>query len=179
MEDYTSYAATCNVVKPAGKRTSQVPDDQVGRGGLGEIKSLPQNITSRVITLSAKDERGVKAMAEHLKDYITAAGIRKKPKILDDLAYTLGQCRTRFPWTVSLQAESVAEVAHSLDPKSIRPLKSSDVPRLGFGELSTPVLHTSTTQLPADSRQFLQVRVLSGGEWAASLLRATQSSKHP
>ncbi|KAI0912850.1 hypothetical protein F4823DRAFT_632847 [Ustulina deusta] len=132
MEDYTSYAATCNVVKPAGKRTSQVPDDQVGRGGLGEIKSLPQNITSRVITLSAKDERGVKAMAEHLKDYITAAGIRKKPKILDDLAYTLGQCRTRFPWTVSLQAESVAEVAHSLDPKSIRPLKSSDVPRLGF-----------------------------------------------
>ncbi|KAI2642646.1 hypothetical protein GGS21DRAFT_184157 [Xylaria nigripes] len=132
IEDYESYLVATNIATPNGTSPSHVLDDQAGRCGSREIHKPSRNSMSRVITLSAKDERGVRAMAENLKDYLAAPKTRNHHALLDDLAYTLGQCRTRFPWTTSVRAESVDGLVSALDSKRLKPLKNVGVPRLGF-----------------------------------------------
>ena len=125
------------------------------------------NHRSRVVSLSAKDERAAKVMMENLKRYLTTRGEENEGRTLDNLAYTLGQCRTRFPWVASLAVESVSDLVCALDTQA-RPSKNSEVSRLGFGDyllFSThciPYIHT------ANGRQYSRARGPSGGAWAGS-----------
>jgi acyl transferase domain-containing protein len=83
----------------------------------------------KLILLSARDEKTVKNMAGNLAEYLKQA----TDTPFDALAYTLGQRRTRFPWTLAVSAQSVPELVEVLAAGEVKPVQASSVvPRLGF-----------------------------------------------
>ncbi|SPO04422.1 related to type I polyketide synthase [Cephalotrichum gorgonifer] len=82
-----------------------------------------------VFPISAKDEASANAMIANLATYLQTKG----PEGVDlkSLAYTLGQKRTKFPWTVSYQASTAEELLNDVTSAS-RPTFSRRVPRIGF-----------------------------------------------
>jgi acyl transferase domain-containing protein/ubiquinone/menaquinone biosynthesis C-methylase UbiE len=92
-------------------------------------------LQSRLFILSAKDERACRAMASNLKDYLHRLDLdgEEEDRFLDNLAYTLGQRRSRFPWVSTYAAGSVSELIAALDNERLKPSRrGSDRPRLGF-----------------------------------------------
>ncbi|KAL2822603.1 hypothetical protein BJX63DRAFT_441226 [Aspergillus granulosus] len=81
----------------------------------------------KVFILSAKDEGATKRMKarllEHIKDNRTS---------LPDLSYTLGQRRSRFPYTIAFSAASHSELSTILSDLTLDPVYAAGVPRLGF-----------------------------------------------
>lgn len=91
-------------------------------------------LRSRVLVLSAKDERGVRAMAANLAGHLRQAGpsIGDECEFLDNLAYTLGQRRSRFPWVAAITGDSIENVVKNLESSKFKPAKAGSRPRLGF-----------------------------------------------
>ncbi|RJE27111.1 polyketide synthase [Aspergillus sclerotialis] len=90
---------------------------------------------SRVFVLSAKDERATRAMVQQLQQYVSE--VRQNPELnsdglLDQLAFTLGQRRSRFAWNVSCSADSLPLLQSTLDSNQLSPRRSSRAPRLGM-----------------------------------------------
>jgi acyl transferase domain-containing protein/NADPH:quinone reductase-like Zn-dependent oxidoreductase/ubiquinone/menaquinone biosynthesis C-methylase UbiE len=83
-----------------------------------------------VFSISAKDEVAAKTIASNLRDYLQSTS--EEEINLKSLAYTLGQKRSRFPWTTGFQASTVAELIDGLKLEDPKPAFSSEVPRLGF-----------------------------------------------
>lgn len=86
----------------------------------------------KLFTLSANDEGAVRRMASQLSVYI-----EKHPDIFDkrpirDMAYTLGERRTHFPWRVSITASSCNDLANSLKGAEVVPGRAFKLPRLAF-----------------------------------------------
>lgn len=150
MEDYQSFLVSSGRVSPGEypSKTPRVPShvpvkllpsgfqqgDQKGYHVAHLNGDSPScNHRSRVVSLSAKDERAAKMMVENLKRYLITRGEENEGRTLDNLTYTLGQCRTRFPWVASLAVESISGLVSALDTQA-RPSKSSGVSRLGFGD---------------------------------------------
>jgi acyl transferase domain-containing protein len=118
MEDYQSYLKT-------QKSTGQAL-----------LTNGVQNSTeprSRLFALSGKDEAAVKNVAEKLKVHLEqqTPSIVDEEKYLDDLAYTLGQRRTKLPWVTAHAAKSVSELVDSLT-KKVAPTKTTDPKKVGF-----------------------------------------------
>ncbi|KAJ5297715.1 hypothetical protein N7508_007964 [Penicillium antarcticum] len=92
----------------------------------------------RLFVLSAKDKYTVETMRDHLFDHLTTLNTRNPEHELDRLAFTLGEKRSRFPWTLACAATSLEALVASLDKTkppsqpSLAPARSSRVPRLGF-----------------------------------------------
>lgn len=85
----------------------------------------------RIFTLSAKDELSARASARNLKSYLLGVpGNREREKLLDNLAYTLSERRTKFTWASALSVGSFDDLISALD--HIKPRRSSKRPRLGF-----------------------------------------------
>lgn len=64
-----------------------------------------------------------------------AAHLREKQVTLPspiDLAFTLADRKSRFPWTVAVRASNLAELADKLADPDRRSVRSTKVPRLGF-----------------------------------------------
>ncbi|KAL4798426.1 hypothetical protein BDV19DRAFT_386313 [Aspergillus venezuelensis] len=103
-----------------------VPSPCVGLDPLGR---------SRVFTWSAKDQKTVEAMTSRLQEYLTegAGAYGDSDALLDRLAYTLSDRRTRFPWSMTCSASSreslVEALSNKTKPARRRPAKA---PRLGF-----------------------------------------------
>ena len=92
-------------------------------------------LRSRLFILSAKDEYTCRAMASNLKDYLQSVNLEseEEDRFLDNLAYTLGQRRSRFPWISTYVAGSVPELIAALDNEKLKPSRDgSHQPRLGF-----------------------------------------------
>lgn len=54
-------------------------------------------------------------------------------KAFQNLAYTLAERRTRFPWTITVSAADVSELMTSLEEVSTRSIQNTGLPpRLGF-----------------------------------------------
>ncbi|KAF3760416.1 hypothetical protein M406DRAFT_86125 [Cryphonectria parasitica EP155] len=88
----------------------------------------------RLFVLSARDEAATKRMATNLCEYLTKTTNNKNDvSWFNDLAYTLGQRRSRFGWTLTATAESKQELVQALSDTSPGPLQASNsAPRLGF-----------------------------------------------
>lgn len=87
----------------------------------------------QIFTLSAKDEGSAKTMVANLKSYLEKPRDEPESEFLDNLAYTLGQRRSRFPWVSSVAARSVKELVTALGTSDAKPTRSSgNPPRLGF-----------------------------------------------
>lgn len=87
---------------------------------------------SRVFVLSAKDEIAARSMASNLKTYLRGLEDSGQDTMLGNLAYTLGQRRSTFPWIVATPAESKNSLIDALENSAFKPTRSLDQPRLGF-----------------------------------------------
>lgn len=96
----------------------------------GQLAAGPEQ---RVFVISGKDsfssEKMTQNLAAHLRQKIADGG---EPS-LDDLAYTLAERRSRFPWLVTARASSITELAERLEKPGLKASQaSSKAPRLGF-----------------------------------------------
>lgn len=53
-------------------------------------------------------------------------------KLLWELAYTLGQRRSTFAWSIAITARTKKDLIEALEPANATPVKSDGKPRLGF-----------------------------------------------
>lgn len=86
----------------------------------------------KLFSLSAKDSGAAQAMKLNLRDYLGQAQKKEKIVNLEDLAYTLGQRRSVFPWTVAVTAQNIPDLIEALDDSHLKPIYSAEVPRIGF-----------------------------------------------
>lgn len=80
--------------------------------------------------LSAKDEHAAKAMVSNLRDHLIDAS--DSLSYQNDLAYTLGERRSAFPWVAATSASSLSELVRLIDAGKMKPRRRNDTPRLGF-----------------------------------------------
>lgn len=88
---------------------------------------------SRVYILSSKDSTVTQMSSKRLAAYIRqwpASGVPFSPA---DLAYTLAERRSRFPWAVAVRARSLAQLAERLDEPKLKATRGRrTIPRIGF-----------------------------------------------
>ncbi|KAK6347978.1 hypothetical protein TWF718_005798 [Orbilia javanica] len=83
-----------------------------------------------LLTLTAKEEKGIQASARQVAQYLRTAGSSEN---MPDLAYTLNEKWSKMPWRTTVSARSVEELCQKLeDPTLQATQKSAKVPRLGF-----------------------------------------------
>ncbi|KAG0646234.1 Highly reducing polyketide synthase [Hyphodiscus hymeniophilus] len=87
---------------------------------------------SRVFVLSAKDDQVTRTMAQNLKAYLKSTKIEDEESFLDNLAYTLGQRRSLFPWIVTQPASSVPALITALESDKLVPIRANGKPKIGF-----------------------------------------------
>ncbi|KAE8852240.1 hypothetical protein HRS9122_02527 [Pyrenophora teres f. teres] len=92
--------------------------------------STMTGVASKVYVLSAKDEHAAKAMVSNLRDYLV--DISDNAAYEQDLAYTLGQRRSNFPWVAATAASSISDLVRQIDAGRMKPRRRNDVPRIGF-----------------------------------------------
>lgn len=101
-------------------------------------RSLPalngwhEHVPSRVLVLSGKDENAATEMAANLKRHLQSLDAIDETKILDDLAFTLGQRKSIFPWRAAAPVSSVAQLSTALEGPLFRPKKAAQHRSIGF-----------------------------------------------
>ncbi|EEP78083.1 hypothetical protein UREG_02932 [Uncinocarpus reesii 1704] len=90
----------------------------------------------RVFLLSAADKEGVGRVATELNKYLSRQDLplQDSEGLLDDLAYTLSEKRSRLRWKTCLLANSISELRdHLASENSLsKRINARNVPRLGF-----------------------------------------------
>lgn len=71
-------------------------------------------------------------MIVELCAYLKSAQEHDNQITAQDLAYTLGQRRSNFPWVAATPARSLIELIEALDNTKLKPSHTSGIPRLGF-----------------------------------------------
>jgi acyl transferase domain-containing protein len=86
---------------------------------------------TKLFLLSARDKVAVTKIAADLREHLgQRSGLESS---LGDLAYTLCERRTRFPWTWSAVAANAEELTAALADTAILPVQNhGTAPRLGF-----------------------------------------------
>lgn len=94
-------------------------------------RAMCQPHTPKLFLLSAHDEKTLRRMAADLTSHLDQY---EEMISLSDLAYTLGQRRTKFDWSLAASARSISRLSLSLSDETIRPVQASggSQPRLGF-----------------------------------------------
>lgn len=85
--------------------------------------------TSKVYVVSAKDSTGASQMNKNLASYLRSQPSLPAPI---DLAFTLSERKSRFPWITAVRAGNLTELADKLADPDRAPVRSTKVPRLGF-----------------------------------------------
>ena len=85
----------------------------------------------RIFKLSGKDEGTTKKMISQLREHLMSSEEDEK-KLLWELAYTLGQRRSTFAWSIAITARTKKDLIEALEPANATPVKSDGKPRLGF-----------------------------------------------
>ena len=92
-----------------------------------------EHVTSRLVVLSAKEEQAALNMAKNLKTHLEGLDIANHEKYFDSLVYTLGQKRTRLPWTSAFPVSNVTDLVKMLDGPRMKPRRAAPAtPKIGF-----------------------------------------------
>ncbi|KAL3429943.1 hypothetical protein BDV09DRAFT_200122 [Aspergillus tetrazonus] len=86
----------------------------------------------RVFVLSAKDETGTHKMMAHLAQYLRQANVEKDEELMKNLAFTLGQRRSRFQWTAVYPAVDSDSLVQALERNQFLVGRASQTPRIGM-----------------------------------------------
>lgn len=94
----------------------------------GEVTG--QDEAPKLFVLSARDESTVIKMGSNLREHLDGrANVAFK-----DLAFTLGQRRSRFPWSLAMSSPSLECLMSSISEQAFKPVQAlGRHPRLGFG----------------------------------------------
>lgn len=87
---------------------------------------------SRVFVVSAKDEITARSITSNLKTHLRDLKDLDQHTMLDNLAYTLGQRRSIFPWIVATPAESKNALIDAFEDSASKLTRSLNHPRLGL-----------------------------------------------
>lgn len=118
--------------------------------------------------LSARDEGTAKSMITNLKQYLSSQEERDQAVLTNNLAYTLCQRRTNFPWVVATTAQDLSGLIENLEAKTLTPTYAAKMPRLGF------VFNGQGAQWHAMGRELISVYPV----FQASLKEADQCIKY-
>jgi acyl transferase domain-containing protein len=142
--------ADITIHKSGTQEDAHSPDEARITNGLSNgVKNMPNGVThdqtsdpssrmsppaGRVFIFSSFDEGGIKRTAEVFTKYLSAKVLKDENKYLNDLAYTLSQKRTVFPWKGFVVAASLQELLKRLPevPRTARHARKSNVPKVGF-----------------------------------------------
>jgi acyl transferase domain-containing protein/NADPH:quinone reductase-like Zn-dependent oxidoreductase len=69
-------------------------------------------------------------MVANLRDHL--CNVNDSLSYQNDLAYTLGERRSAFPWVAATSASSISELVRLIDAGRMKPKRRGDPPRLGF-----------------------------------------------
>lgn len=87
-------------------------------------------IIPKLIVLSSKHEQGVADMRKHLADYLRG---HVDGVVLDDLAYTLNERRTKFEWRSAELVSTIPDLITALENSAdCQPTQCSDIPKLTY-----------------------------------------------
>ncbi|KAI0506887.1 putative polyketide synthase [Xylaria bambusicola] len=93
------------------------------------VNGIHGALARKLFVLSGRDEAATSRLAANMNEYLQ----RTTDLHWNDLAFTLGQRRSKFNWSVAVSAESVGELMNTLSDKSLKPVQiQGRVPRLGF-----------------------------------------------
>jgi len=108
----------------------------------GRLHNLPRQaeavngwheyMQSRVVALSARDEQGVRAMAENLKKHLQSLELDDREQYFDSLAFTLGQRRSMFQWRAATSVKSISDLIDVLQSPQMKPKKVASTRKIGF-----------------------------------------------
>lgn len=88
---------------------------------------------ARVFIVSAKDANVARNIAKNLATYLKRSIENGEEPLLDDLAYTLADRRSRLDYAAAVKAESLAELSDLLESSALKISQvPSKKPRLGF-----------------------------------------------
>jgi acyl transferase domain-containing protein len=89
----------------------------------------------RLLKLGAKDAKSVTTQLANLRKYVQCRVNhlyfgKTEAALLDDLVYTFGQRRSKFPWTIAVPFSTASELAL----KDVNPQKAPwpESPRIGY-----------------------------------------------
>lgn len=113
------------------------PQDQGSKKDVAQISANLQQVMetsgdskqSYILSLSARDENSLRATAFALADSLVSPN---PAWTLPDLAYTLNDGRTHFPWRLAVQSSSLPELRETLVNQLPKPSNSPQKPKLGF-----------------------------------------------
>ncbi|KAI4621629.1 Type I Iterative PKS [Alternaria sp. BMP 0032] len=101
--------------------------------GVDQPSESSTDPSSLVYMLSAKEEAGAVTRCKDLAKYIRNALQEGNAPAPNDLAYTLFERRSRFPWTVAVKARSLEQLADLLEDTRLKPTRASSAPvRIGY-----------------------------------------------
>lgn len=86
----------------------------------------------RLFLLSSLDQKGGRSQAKSLSTYLVDRLHGAQDQLLDDLAYTLGERRSRFGYKAVIAASSVPELIERLDDGSVKFARSSGKKGLAY-----------------------------------------------
>ncbi|KAI0842747.1 putative FSP1 [Hypoxylon sp. FL0890] len=108
---------------------------QVVNGTIDVSGNATSSFKTKVLILSAKDEKTCQRMVSDLKEYLEQSHVADEDKFLQSLAYTLGQRRSLFPWVAAHAVpftRGIGEVVKALDSPKFKPSRTSGRPRIGM-----------------------------------------------
>ena len=99
-------------------------------------KDDSKRLTSKVLLLSAKSLKACQRLIANLKAYLESRKTtRNAEALLENVAYTLGQHRSVFPWITALRislTHGLDQVINDLDSPHSKPVRASRQPRIGM-----------------------------------------------
>jgi acyl transferase domain-containing protein len=96
------------------------------------ISHLGKDEKTRLFVLSAFDEAAGKRQVEILSRYLEEQRNDTREDLLDDLAFTLGERRSKLPCRAAVPAASLSQLIDSLDSNSVKFSKAPKTVALGF-----------------------------------------------
>ncbi|PBP26113.1 polyketide synthase [Diplocarpon rosae] len=130
LEDAYHFLAERNLLQRGNHRT-RIPAYTNGypNGAKVETAAPTRPFNRHVFTLSTSDEEGIGRMSADLAEYLKT---HTDSSVARDLAHTLGERRSRFPWKSFYSASSLPELQEALATNSGTSKVSTKVPKLGF-----------------------------------------------
>lgn len=100
---------------------------------LADLPQDSQNTIPRLFVLSAHDESAAKRKAEKLGIYIEQHPEVFQKRLVNDMAYTLGERRTHLQWRIAITASSCSGLANALNSISATPgVVATKEPKVAF-----------------------------------------------
>ncbi|KAL8634500.1 MAG: hypothetical protein Q9228_007904, partial [Teloschistes exilis] len=82
--------------------------------------------------LSAKDEQAAQTMSSNLHEHLLKIKAEEEDGFFDNLAYTLGQRRSVFPWIAAQPVQNTSGLIKAIEAGKMKPTRTKERPRLGF-----------------------------------------------